>query len=76
MNQHEKAWQIFAEMSNGSQKGALESKPNLLTYQLLFKNVRKESDEFKGSSNSDPDKLFRPDDLERVIQLFFQLNAS
>ena len=64
-------------MSSGSQKGALDSKPNLLTYQLLFKNVRKEADEFKGpSSNGDPDKLFRPDDLERVIQLFFQLNAS
>ena len=71
MNQHEKAWQIFAEMSNGSQKGALDSKPNLLTYQLLFKNVRKETDDFKGSTNGDPDKLFRPDDLERVIQLFF-----
>ena len=35
LNQHEKAWQVFAEM------GKSESKPNVATYQLLFKNVRK-----------------------------------
>lgn len=35
VNQHEKAWNLFEEMSKHE-----NSKPNLLTYQLLFKNVR------------------------------------
>ena len=39
VNQHEKAWNLFEEMSKHE-----NSKPNLLTYQLLFKNVRNSSD--------------------------------
>jgi len=53
-----------------SGSSASESKPNLLTYQLLFKNVR------STVRNHEEEKLFKPDDLERVIQLFFQLNAN
>ena len=68
VNQHEKAWQVFTEMSKS------DNKPNVATYQLLFKNVRKNSGIKTGESTSLNHYL--QDDLERVIQLFFQLNAS
>ena len=38
---HDKAWQVFAEMC--TQGESCTAKPNVNTYQLLFKHVRKES---------------------------------
>ena len=64
LNQHEKAWQVFAEMI---QAGA---KPNVATYTLLFKNVRKDE------RDNGRDIHYVENDVDRVIQLFFQLNAS
>ena len=67
MNQHEKAWQVFSEMSMS------DSKPNMTTFHLLFKNVRKPT---RTTFESENDKNYKQDDLEKVITLFFQLNAS
>ena len=60
-----------------------DGKPNVQTYQLLFKNVRKHEERgpFEDLSSSVNNQSrsanrYKPDDIERVIQLFFQLDAS
>ena len=47
LKQHDKAWQVFAEMGNS------DAKPTVLTYQLLFKNVRPSRDSVLAELDSD-----------------------
>ena len=47
-----------------------DAKPNIVTYQLLFRNVRKQSDWQVEDGKSDSNSLvnrYKQDDLDRVI---------
>jgi len=63
---------VFAEMS----KASSAARPNVNTYQLLFKHVRKDSGRGGLEQPQSKPKGFVQNDLDRVIQLFFQLNAQ